>query len=260
MNNMELEFAGQPANYLVEARSYIGGRSHQQDFAYVHGAERSLFAVLCDGMGGTLDGGFASATAISAMKECYQNVCAQLSEADAPRFLMQSMNAADERVFHAVKRGAGGTTMVAVYLADDCLYWLSVGDSRLYISRSQEFVQATRDHNYFLRLGEMLERNEISPRVYRQESAKGEALISYIGMGGITLFDLTQTGMAVQPKDRFLLSTDGLFRVVTPEAMQAILDADLPLPEKADQLMGLITGYENQAVLDNTTFIIIEAQ
>lgn len=41
-----------------------------------------------------------------------------------------------------------GTTVVAVYLSGGELYWLSVGDSRLYIIRGDEIVAATRDHNF----------------------------------------------------------------------------------------------------------------
>lgn len=260
MKNIEWERVGQPAQYHVEARSYIGGREEQQDFAYVHLTQESAFAVLCDGMGGATDGAVASATAVAVMRECYHAALARCDQPDIPKLLLESMRLADQQVLCTMEHGTGGTTMVAVCLMDGYLHWLSVGDSRLYISRPPEFIQATRDHNYSLRLDEMLERKDISEQLYRQERSKGDALISYIGMGGVSLFDLTRQGMPLRAKDRILLSTDGLFRIVTKDALQKHITADLPLVEKADRLMALVTEYKDQAILDNTTFIMIEVQ
>lgn len=246
--------------YRLQARSYIGGRCEQQDHAYAFLSDHAAFAVLCDGMGGTTDGKLASSSAISVMKSSFHDFYRQGNKSEIPRFLYHSMNTADEQVFSSLKGSPGGTTMVAAYLSNGYLYWLSVGDSRLYILRSHEFLQATRDHNYYMRLREMLENDTIAPQVYNQESTKGEALISYIGIGGVSLFDLTQQGMEVYPKDLILLSTDGLYRIVPEPILKEIITSELSLSEKADRLAHMVENCDHPELLDNTTFIIIEAQ
>lgn len=257
MENVIFETFGNQPRCLTEIRTDIGGRSEQQDFAFARIDHDQAFAVLCDGMGGTSDGGEAGRTAVSTMRLLYSDYLGRADHESVPSFLYRTMISADEDVTKKLN-GRSGTTMVAVSLSGNRLYWLSVGDSRLYIFRAGELVQATRDHNYFLRLDEMLGNSEISREIYEAEARRGDALISYIGMGGITLFDLTKTELTVQPGDMLLLSTDGLFKVLGPEAIQQILSSDLALAVKADSLMEGVSAHAEKDIQDNTTFILMQ--
>ena len=116
-----------------------------------------------------------------------------------------------------------GTTLASVAISGNRLYWLSVGDSRIYIFRRNEMVQVTNDHNYFYRLNQQLADGLISRSKYHEEAGNGEALISFIGMGGILLMDLNEAGFSLQAGDTVLLCTDGLYRSVPDDEMLKIV-------------------------------------
>lgn len=255
MDNIILDLDINSAFFEVEARSDIGGRSEQQDKAYAHISQSHAFAVVCDGMGGAENGDLASGLAVDAMCQAYSSE--YHSSTDKALFLYNAMKRADEQVVNTIGHETGGTTMVAVIIHDRCLFWLSVGDSRIYISRLGQLLQVTRDHNYFLRINELLERGIISEEVYLRELKRGDALISYIGKGNITLFDLTETGFELQKDDCILLTTDGLFKTLPDSLIGEILCSSLNTKEKADLLIEKATHYVQRDFQDNTTFILI---
>lgn len=257
MENIIWDRVSNNSNYVIEARSCIGGRSEQQDFAYLYCDEHNLLAVVCDGMGGTANGDIASRTTIFNIRQAYKEYL--LNPNDTPdSFLYHAMTAADREVSKKLDYKPGGTTIVAVLIQDGRLYWLSVGDSRLYILRSGEFVQVTRDHNYLLRLNELQKRGEISEVLYQKESVRGNALISYIGMGNISLFDLTQKAFQLHSGDKLLLTTDGLFSILTSASMKEIIDSQCNSTIRADTMITALSEQAEKEIQDNTTFITID--
>lgn len=258
MDNISLEKYGAELPCEVQLRTEIGGRQDQQDTAYIYCDQDITFAIVCDGMGGTEDGAQASSIAVNSMRELLKQYIEHHSRGNIVRFLAESMTELDSRVSHALGKKKGGTTAVAVMIQDGKLYWFSAGDSRLYICRGSELVQATRDHNYFLRLDELLKNGEISQEDYRRESEKGEALISYMGVGGLPVYDLTNVPLNVMEGDILLLTTDGLYKAIPQELILHILRGNDSLAAKADKLMSQITVLKSSVVLDNTTYALIE--
>lgn len=257
MDNIIVELNGE-SGISHQLRSDIGSREEQQDRAYFYSDPVFTFAAVCDGMGGTENGAGASKIALDTMQTLIKDYIANEQREDLVTFFQTVLAELDNQVFCRLGRKKGGTTTVAAAICDRNLYWLSAGDSRLYILRNGELVQATRDHNYYLRLNEQLHNGEIDQETFQQESSRGEALISYIGMGGLTLYDLTTAPLPLLKGDILLLTTDGLCKAVPDELIQYILSKKLPLPKKADKLLSQVTVLKTTAALDNTTFALIE--
>lgn len=242
----------------IECRVYsdIGGREEQQDCACVIAREQELFAAVCDGMGGLSGGRLASRTAIAWLQEQYLK---KDREEAFPAFLERMLEETDSRVFFLEddysRKLHAGTTLVAAGIRDGFLYWLSVGDSRLYIKRGRELVQVTRDHNYLLELNSWLVAGKITRAQYEQERRKGEALISYIGMGGIEVFDLGKTPLLLQKDDLLLLTTDGLWKALEEKTIFQVLDEEQDLEWKVQRLAQEIQ--QPQTSRDNMTFILL---
>lgn len=242
----------------VEVRSNIGGRHEQQDFAYITSHDNHLICTLCDGMGGTEYGALASkiaAEAINAYLSCPKNGEAEIT-CDFPEALEKSFRYADQKVYTSSK--GSGTTAVTVAIQKGKIYWASIGDTRLYIFRNGELVQATRDHNYLLQLNRLYSEGFIPEGAYQEKIPMGHALISYLGMGNVELFDLTELPFQVRPKDVLLLATDGLYSITPYEFIKKVLEDKNSLKEKADRLMEYALNKATEYVLDNTTFILIE--
>lgn len=248
--NPTVECSSASAGFL----SLIGGRKYQEDSLHV-GMTRAgaLAAVVCDGMGGLQGGAQASAIAVKQLFAYIQD----LTEAEnVGEFLKQAAQHADLDITDSASGGAssGGTTSVMVMIMGTVAYWMSVGDSRIYILRSHELHQITRDHNYELELKYAVQAGDISP----EEAASAErpdALISYLGMGGVTLVDTGRIDL--EPGDIILLCSDGLFKALSTNEISQTLDSFGANVSACAQALVTNAVRAGGAKQDNTTAVVI---
>lgn len=237
-------------------KSDIGTRDEQQDTIRVVINNSYFAAAVCDGMGGLNGGAAASKLAADVFGDMViDNI--KTGEKCAAELLVSCVDAMDEQVFN-LRDGDGvrldaGTTVVSVIIDDGNLYWMSVGDSRLYMLRGDEFVQATRDHNYFLSLSEMPEDYIPSD----EDVAKGEALISFIGMGGVEVFDASKNPVKLYENDCILITSDGLFKPLSDIRIAEILKSSDDL-EYISRTFIEECEKSSPDVRDNISFVLIK--
>ena len=235
-----------------------GARSQQQDRIYIGERPPYLLAVVCDGMGGLEDGGKASSLAVEIIEQRFLTSF-QMNER---RFLYESVQKIDREICRMTNKGKriqSGTTIAAALLSHAGLYWLSVGDSRLYLYRVGKLLCPVQDHNYRLILKERLERREIAYEQYLQEEKhpNAEGLISYLGIGGVPRIEINARPFTTIPGDKVLLCSDGLYKRVSEEEMKTVLETETGTSEKVNVL--LQTALERGgAVQDNTSAILLE--
>ena len=104
----------------------------------------------------------------------------------------------------------------------------------------------------------MLKRGALSPDLYEKESERGAALISYLGKGSITLYDLTRSAFDLQRGDTVLLTTDGLPRALSDQKLCEIMTSEVPTNQKADRLISQIRDAGVAGPRDNATLVIID--
>lgn len=213
------------AAFEMTMLSVLGDREAQEDcFGYDLKNGEGL-VVICDGMGGHDGGRIASSVAVEKILSAYR---AQYPCAEPTNCLIGAANEAD-RTVAALTNAEGkplraGTTMVAVVVRDGELFWTSVGDSRAYLFRGSEFVQITEDHNYQLVLDERLAGGVISREEFERESLRGEALISFLGIGDLRIIDYNAVPLKLYKDDKILLMSDGLYKLVSDEEIQRIVE------------------------------------
>lgn len=117
--------------------------------------------------------------------------------------------------------------------------------------------QITRDHNYWLRLQEMVAQGKMT-----QEEAMGkrqkEALISFLGIGNVSLMDISTEPIPMQYGDIVMLCSDGITKTLPDHQIKSIiLDDKNPIEQKAVQLVeAAIHG--NTHSQDNTSVAILQ--
>jgi protein phosphatase len=246
-------------SYDIAFRSGIGMRDAQQDAAYIASSDEDVLAVVCDGMGGIDGGQLASKTAVEAFVEYYQAYVRQ--DASGSTWMQRAAEEIDDIVYSLSDtdghRIGAGTTLLATVIHAGQINWLSVGDSRIYILRGDEMVQVACDHNYFLTLNQQRQDEQISPEKYREEALNGEALISFIGMGGLLMMDRNEVPLQLIRGDVILLCTDGLYRTVSPQEIQTIVKESSSVKEATEYLDKLIQ-HRATPFQDNYTFVIIK--
>ncbi len=132
-----------------------GARDYQEDAIvsdFPIGSDAG-FVVLADGMGGHAAGDVSSKIVLT---EVYGELKFQMAdtdafEAEAPAILREVANIANESIashvaHHPEAEGMGATLVVPVIM-ENRLYWLSVGDSPLYLFRQGKIKQLNEDHS-----------------------------------------------------------------------------------------------------------------
>lgn len=250
----------------IGSSSIIGRRTEQQDAIksdtfYEYIENQKAIAVLCDGMGGLNGGERASGLCSSIVYDTFHSSTSSLL---IPLFYKSVISQADEEV-KTMKSEEGvpilnsGTTLVSVVIDDSKLYWASVGDSRIYIIRGNEIVCITQDHNYLMLLNEKVKRGEIT-REEADNDPKKEALISYIGMGGVRYVDMNNRPFQLLDGDCIVLCSDGLYRSVSDDEIKQIVckhGKDTQLT--AENLTELALS-KNLKYQDNTSVVVIGYQ
>lgn len=238
------------------ATSSIGSRESQQDSLFVGEKEGAILAVVCDGMGGMSGGERASELAVSMLAESFftQEI------PYVPAFYKDMAVKMDEAVYSlrdGEKLMGAGTTIVSVLVNSAGVYWLSVGDSKIYLYRKGQLLCPVAAHNYRLLLDQMLAEGKIDAEKYASEEKKAEALISYLGLGGISRMEINQNPFQPEPGDQILLCSDGLYKSLSDAEIQHILEHRMSPEVKAKMLLdrALEAGGRRQ---DNTSIILLQ--
>ena len=223
--------------YQVSRR---GGRPKNEDrMGYCYTRSSGLFA-LADGMGGHPEGEVASQLALQTLSAMFQRDAKPVL-ADPLRFLQDAVLAGHHQLLRYATDKAlldtPRTTIVACVLQGNSAYWAHCGDSRLYLLRGEKLLARTRDHSYAELHDAMLQSGQVPPAEGHRFNRN--VLFTCLGSPGKPVVD-TAGPVALQPGDRLMLCSDGLWGSVTDEVImrqlsqQPISDA---VPELAEQAL-----------------------
>lgn len=246
-----------PETIQISAATIRGTRKYQEDCMRYLGTPQGVLGVVCDGMGGKAKGELASSCAMETLLEYYQEEPKPLK--DVRRFFEQVISLMDRKVARLKDEEGNyldsGTTVVSVMIEEDQMYFMSVGDSKIYLIREGQIYALTREHNYKLLLEESLQENAITYEEYERELVRGEALISYLGMNGVKVMDISPQPLTLKDGDVTLLCSDGLYKALTEEQIVNIVEAcEEEFTETAGTIVQTILNYVPHA-LDNTSVL-----
>lgn len=247
--------------FQLAALSVIGHREDQQD-SFGHRLQQNQgLVIVADGMGGHEGGKQASELAVKTFLEGYAQSGADIARSDV---LVGIAKQADQGVSQ-LRNEAGqllkaGSTLVAISISARQLMWCSIGDSRAYLIRGTEMVQLTLDHNYHTVLVEKLNAGLLNQREFEIEDARGEALISFLGIGNLSLVDYSETPLQLKQDDKIIMMSDGLYKVVTEEEIARIVDNFNNIGEalQALEMKAQRNAKNNGICRDNMTVALIK--
>jgi protein phosphatase len=224
-------------------------REHNED-ALIVDPKWGLYAVL-DGMGGAASGDVASNKARDVIHEY---VRARRSAMQPRPLLEAAINAASAAVHGEAQRRKDrrgmGTTVVAVLIDGRRATVAHVGDSRAYLLRDGHLHRLTNDHTI---VAELVARGALAADEAERHAYKN-VLSRNLGAKPATSVDVSE--VELQPGDRLLLCSDGLYGFAPADAMQHLVASTDP-PEEVvrDLLEAALRGGGG----DNVTAIVVEA-
>ncbi len=233
-----------------------GGRHKNEDrMGYCYTRSAGLFA-LADGMGGHPEGEVASQLALQTLSALFQRD-AKPTLKDPLRFLQEAVLAGHHQLLrYATDRGlmdTPRTTVVACVVQGQSAYWAHCGDSRLYLLRGDKLLARTRDHSYTELHGALVQSGQPVPNDGQRFNRN--VLFTCLGSPGKPVVD-TAGPTVLQPGDRLMLCSDGLWGAVSDDAIvqmlsqQPVSDAVPELAEQALRSAG--------AKSDNVTVLALE--
>ncbi|MCY4128601.1 MAG: protein phosphatase 2C domain-containing protein [Gammaproteobacteria bacterium] len=191
-------------------------RSRNEDVYWTR-PELQLCGV-ADGMGGLDAGHIAARMTADEVTQRIRDLGPDNMDCESLETIVKEAN----REIHARARAlpdvrAMGATLVMLKLVANLGFICHAGDSRAYLLRNDEFMQMTRDHNLInekIDKGELNEEEANSPRVDNR-------VMQCIGPSQVVKPTITE--FEVQPKDLFMLCSDGLSGFVSNDALSSIM-------------------------------------
>ena len=235
----------------------IGLRDSQEDsFAIsdLSDSDRGVFAAVADGMGGISNGSDISGIVTSHMLQAFEM---SPNRIEPTAFLLTATHSAQNKAREFIRRNGNqmsGSTLVSIIIRDEGLYFLSIGDSRLYLLRGGGLLQLNREHIFACELDERAAKGEITFEEARKDYWRG-ALTSYIGTEERLTIDCNRSPMKMRGGDRLLLASDGVFGTLSDAELAEAAGA-YDVDEAAAAIERLIASKQREDQ-DNYTAIII---
>lgn len=235
--------------------SNVGSRDHNEDYAsgiLTEGNKRQKgFFLLADGLGGHGRGEVASQFVVNCCMEYYSRnkisddlIERSIEYAQEGLLQLQEMeNARDEMK----------TTIVALKIEEENIWWGHVGDSRLYYFYKNKMITRTLDHS----VPQMLAlAGEIKEQDIRNHSERNKLLRVMGTEWEDPQYDISAP-VKRKPRQAFLLCSDGFWENITEKEMVKCLKKS----KKAEQwlkAMNEIVQKRGQNVdMDNNTALVV---
>lgn len=242
-----------------------GQRTYQEDAIiadFARGAEMGL-AVLADGMGGHAAGDIASKIVVSEVfsELLFQRCDLQAFERDARHVLINAANAANACLKEHVRaypetKGMGATLVAAVTLRRK-LYWISIGDSPLFLFREGELSQLNEDHSMAPQIDFMVKSGVLNADEATLHPDRN-TLTSVLFGADIPKIDCPPEPLPLQDDDVLIVASDGI-QFLTDAQIRAVLQRQRHNTSASivDGLLDAVLGLSHPD-LDNVSFAVIK--
>ena len=244
-----------------------GRRDYQEDAIatdFPQGADFG-YAVLSDGMGGHAAGDVASKIVVTEMfselkfqssdtKSFSQNVCSVLKGAAISANACMAAHTSN----NPDTAGMGATLVAPVFIRDK-LFWISIGDSPLYLYRNGQLRQLNEDHSLGPHIDYMVRSGMMSEDVGRNHPDRN-ALTSVLIGETIERIDCPEVPFQLRSGDILIVASDGLQFLSNGRIREVLRESDdMPSVRIADRLMGELRKLGDPEQ-DNISFSIIKVR
>lgn len=231
-------------------------RKNNEDYHIVIPFEENneFAAAIADGMGGHLFGEIASKTAIDCFEKKIRDRrfknCLNIKD-----YLLNICKIANNEITEFSKKynvySGMGTTLDAIYIRDDKLYIIHIGDSRIYKIFNNEIKKITKDHSY---VQQLLDKGDISLDEYKNHPNKN-VITKALGISDTPEPDIMK--MKMDFCGYLLLCSDGLTNMLDDSEILNIISQETTLETKVTEL---IEKANDKGGNDNITVVLVKAE
>lgn len=180
---------------------------------------KKFFVAVADGMGGHNAGEVASGIVLERFKERIELLEENLTQEQIKEKMELWAREIHQEILNEgtkdINRKSMGSTLIGVLFYENKVYYINVGDSRLYRFRNGYLTQISRDHS----LREATD----------DENIPSNILINSFGGGQKIFIDFAPVGGKILKGDTLLLCSDGLSGMVSDDEIERILGEENPI-------------------------------
>jgi serine/threonine protein phosphatase PrpC len=225
--------------------------------AKTHNSQPEQFGlfVVADGMGGHANGQDASRLAIQTIIDYVLPKITKsdfMEDDDLLKLLVDGVQTANQAVHeHNMRERADtGTTMTAALVVGAMAYVANVGDSRTYLYHEPDGLKKiTHDHSV---VASLVDAGIIQPDDIYTHPKRNQI---YRSLGEKPFVEVDQFKVPLEPGDKLLLCSDGLWEMVRDPDIQRLLSAPMPDPDKTGS--ALIEAALDSGGEDNVSVIVV---
>jgi len=220
-------------------------RPNQDAMATKHFSSGKLFAAVADGVGGQEGGAIASNMAI----ECAENELANEFSGSFEDVFANVVKELQKRSLEDNALKDMATTLSLIVAYDGQAHFAHVGDSRIYHLRNEGIHQITHDQTEVA----LLVRQGILSVSRAKTYPRRSVLVSALSAKGD--YELMSGCFDIQPKDRILLISDGVHRLMTKKEIR---DFSIGFPSLTDFTRQISLQLSLKGLKDDATLVAIE--
>jgi PPM family protein phosphatase len=236
----------------------VGKKRKRNEDCVLINKKLSLF-IVADGMGGHALGSYASNTAASTInafieKEISSGGSKYVKKDESVFSLLTSaIQTANIEIFNRSQslpeKITIGTTVSMAFIKNSKIYIANVGDSSIYRFRTDVMEKLTKDDSV---VQDLIEEGKIS-----EEEARNHKLSNIItkAVGSSANVEPSISMLDINDKDIYLLSSDGLTKMLDIDAIRGILTGQGKVKDKCN---ALLEGALQKGAPDNVSIILIE--
>ena len=245
---------------LYKATAHQGKRAYQEDSHKVFGInnQSGVSFVVADGMGGHAAGDLASQTLVQEFEKIFASK--DLNGSDAV-LLEDALENGNRAISNIVQKNSSLEGMGSTYVAGFCiggnLYYISVGDSPMYLIRDNKIKQINQDHS----LAPVLKQKVLEGRITQQEAdthPNKNALLSSVTGEDIAEVDFQKDGFKLHKNDVIIVASDGVQTLKEVEILNIVQNwIDKGANEVLSDMLVEAVMSKNNPKQDNTTVVTI---
>ncbi len=215
-------------------------------------SDNTVLLAVADGLGGALAGEVASQLAVNTVIEQLIAIDSRKDFSQYPFYekLRLAIELANKLIITTsnedVQYTGMGSTFTAIAISQGFAYTAQVGDSRCYLIRDNKIIQVTEDQSLVMQL---LNSGCITPEEVENHPLKNVILQA---LGGQNYLNVVVTKFSLQPKDMFLICSDGLTTMLKDQEILDLISNKNDLKTTTEALIDLANkegGYDNITIV-----------
>ena len=222
--------------YDLGAAATLGNREIQQDYFGVKNNHGVLLMLLADGMGA--EGAFSAKTSVDTFRDLFND---QNAINNPEYFFKRAANAANKKITNTLEERQGETSLAAVMINGNQLFYTLIGNCRVTVLRNGELVPVSEGQTIDVLAKHRYDEGRISKQKTRSLLNK-HRLYNVLGRDTFQDLEFFSKPITLKDNDLVILMSQGVFNALSWVKMEEVLNTTNSVQDLANNLINAVNN------------------